>query len=100
MRKRRDFRGKRDSAHDIVGSAKGAIERGRLILPDTGAMVSGDVSLWLASSGRHSNGFSLTRLITNTVRLILFDQGERERQERRTKPAENKTDLGQAVASR
>ena len=45
VRKCRDFRGKRYSAHDMVGSAKGAIERGRLIMPDTGAMVSGDVSL-------------------------------------------------------
>ena len=64
----------RDSAYDIVGSATGAIERGRPVLPDKGAMASGDVLLGLASSGCHSNGFSLIRLIINTVGLNFFDK--------------------------
>lgn len=64
----------RDSAYDIVGSATGAIERGKPILPDKGAMASGDVLLGLASSGCHSNGFSLIRLIISTVGLTFFDK--------------------------
>ena len=64
----------RDSAYDIVGSAMGAIERGKPILPDKGAMASGDVLLGLASSGCHSNGFSLIRLIISTVGLTFFDK--------------------------
>ncbi len=64
----------RDSAYDIVGSATGAVKRGRAILPDKGAMTSGDVLLGLASSGCHSNGFSLIRLIINNVGLTFFDK--------------------------
>ncbi len=64
----------RDSAYDIVGSATGAVERGKPILPDKGAMAAGDVLLGLASSGCHSNGFSLIRLIIQTVGLTFFDQ--------------------------
>ena len=63
-----------DSAYDIVGSATGAIERGRSVLPDKGAMAPGDVLLGLASSGCHSNGFSLIRLIVKTVGLTYSDQ--------------------------
>ena len=64
----------RDSAYDIVGSATGAIERGKPILPDKNAMASGDVLLGLASSGCHSNGFSLIRLIIKTIGLTFFDK--------------------------
>lgn len=64
----------RDSAYDITGSATGAIERGKPILPDKSAMASGDVLLGLASSGCHSNGFSLIRLIIKTVGLTFFDK--------------------------
>lgn len=63
-----------ESAYDIVGSATGAIERGRSVLPDKGAMAPGDVLLGLASSGCHSNGFSLIRLIIETVGLNLSDK--------------------------
>ena len=59
--------------YDIVGSATGAIERGRPILPDKTAMAAGDILLGLASSGCHSNGFSLVRLIIKTVGLTFFD---------------------------
>lgn len=64
----------KDSAYDIVGSATGAIERGKPILPDKGAMAAGDILLGLASSGCHSNGFSLIRLIIQTVGLTFFDK--------------------------
>jgi phosphoribosylamine--glycine ligase/phosphoribosylformylglycinamidine cyclo-ligase len=56
-----------DGAYDAVGAAVGAInttgEHARNILPDTSAMKPGDVLLALASSGLHSNGFSLVRKI-------------------------------------
>ena len=64
----------KDSAYDIVGSAMGAIESGKRVLPDKGAMASGDVLLGLASNGCHSNGFSLIRLIVETAGLNFFDQ--------------------------
>jgi phosphoribosylamine--glycine ligase/phosphoribosylformylglycinamidine cyclo-ligase len=66
-----------DDSYDAVGAAVGAIntvgDNARKILPHTDSMRSGDVLLALASSGPHSNGYSLVRKIVDRAGLQFSD---------------------------
>ncbi len=55
---------------DLAGFAVGAVER-HAILPKMGAMKPGDVLIGVASSGVHSNGYSLVRKVVEKSGLAL-----------------------------
>src|SRR5262249_19742494 len=61
-----------DGDYDLAGFAVGAVERGTAITGET--VEEGDVILGLASSGVHSNGYSLVRHIVETSGLGLEAQ--------------------------
>lgn len=50
-----------EDEYDVSGFAVGVVDRGRII--DGSGIVAGDVILGLASSGLHSNGYSLVRKV-------------------------------------
>ena len=61
-----------DGDYDLAGFAVGAAERGQLL--PSGDIAEGDVILGLASSGVHSNGYSLVRKIVGLSGLGYADK--------------------------
>lgn len=59
----------REREYDLAGFAVGVVNRDRLI--DGSAITDGDVVIGLASSGLHSNGFSLVRKLIQDAGIAL-----------------------------
>ncbi|MCQ2181998.1 MAG: phosphoribosylformylglycinamidine cyclo-ligase [Bacteroidales bacterium] len=61
-----------DGEYDIAGYTTGVVERSKLI--DGSKVKAGDVLVGIASTGVHSNGFSLVRKIVADSGLSYFDE--------------------------
>ncbi len=61
-----------DDDYDIAGAGTGVVEASKLLGP--GRVVAGDVAIAMASSGLHSNGYSLARHVAfNIAKLDVHD---------------------------
>jgi phosphoribosylformylglycinamidine cyclo-ligase len=58
-----------EGEYDLAGFCVGVVERNRIV--DGSAIVPGDVLLGLASSGAHSNGYSLVRRVLDAAKADL-----------------------------
>ena len=63
----------REEEYDLAGFAVGACEKQQLVTGET--IKPGDVLIGLASSGIHSNGYSLVRKVFNNWSLLEFVDG-------------------------
>lgn len=59
--------------YDVAGFAVGVVERDNL-LPRRDEMTAGDAVIGVASSGLHSNGYSLVRKIVEDQGLLYSDE--------------------------